>query len=157
MSVPATPTGMTGVLSYLYVRNAAAAIEFYKTAFGATEGLRLTMPDGTICHAEVKIAGGTLMLAEEMEQWGNKGPQTLGGASCGYMFYVDDCDAVFAQALAAGGTLMRPVEDHFYGDRAGTLVDPFGHVWTVATHKEDVATDEIERRMLAWMASAQAA
>lgn len=148
-----TPAGYHTLTPYLHVRDSAAAIAFYEKAFGAEEVMRLTMPGGGVGHAEVKIGGSRFMLADENEQWGNKGPQTLGGASGGYAIYCDDSDALFAQAVAAGATVVMPVSDQFYGDRSGTVADPFGHKWTIGTHKEDVPPAEMQKRMDAFMAS----
>ena len=140
------PDGYHTVTSYLMVRNAAAAIEFYKKAFGAVELMRFPGPDGKIMHAEVKIGDSPVMLAEEMPDNGFVGPQSLGGAGVSLLLYVDNVDASFAQAVAAGATVRRPVQDQFYGDRSGTLADPFGHVWSISTHVEDVSPEEIDRR-----------
>ena len=151
MSVQAIPHGYHTLVPYLHVPSAAAAIDFYVEAFGAVETLRLTMPGGAIAHAEVKIGDSAIMLGDENPQWGNKSPKTLGGATGGYMIYVDDVDAAFAKAVAAGATLLRPVMDQFYGDRSGTVTDPFGHNWTLATHIEDVPVSEMQSRMDAWL------
>jgi PhnB protein len=147
MAVNPVPADYAGVTSYLIIRDAAKAIDFYKRAFGATEMFRMPMPDGKIGHAEIKIGGGIVMLADEMPGTVCKSPQTLAGTPIGLMFYVPDVDAVFARALAAGGKEVKPLQNQFYGDRSGTLTDPFGHVWTVATHVEDVSPEEIDRRM----------
>ena len=144
MAVAPIPAGYHSVTPYLVVRGAADAIAFYKKAFDATELLRLPLPGGKIAHAEVKIGDSPVMLADESDEY--RGPQPGGGAPVSLMVYVTDVDRVFAQALAAGAKAMRPVADQFYGDRLGTLVDPFGHVWSLATHVEDVAPDEIDRR-----------
>jgi PhnB protein len=147
--VQAIPTGYAGVTSYLIIRDAARALEFYKKAFGATELMRFPGPDGRIGHAEIKIGEGVVMLADESPAMGHKSPQTLGGTPVSLMFYVPDVDARFANALAAGATVLNPLKDQFYGDRSGTLTDPFGHVWTIATHTEDVSAEEMQRRMAA--------
>jgi PhnB protein len=141
------PVGYHSVTPYLMVRDAARAITFYRNAFGADEVMRFNGPDGRVAHAEVKIGDSHVMLADEMPDQGFVGPQTLGGAGVSLMLYVDDVDATFAQALAAGATVRRPVADQFYGDRVGTLADPFGHVWSVGTHREDVSVEEMQRRM----------
>jgi PhnB protein len=141
------PDGYHSVTPYLTVRGAAQAIEFYKAAFGAVELVRMPMPDGSIAHAEVKIGDSPVMFGEENPAWGNKSPQALGGTPAGLMIYVDDCDAVFDRAVAAGATVMKPLANQFYGDRSGTVIDPFGHAWTVATHVEDVAPEEMQKRM----------
>ena len=141
------PAGYHSVTPYLIVRNGAAAIEFYKKAFNALELMRFPGPGGKIMHAEVKIGDSPVMLADEMPDEGHVGPQTLGGVGISMMLYVEDVDKQFAQAVAAGATEKRPVQDQFYGDRSGTLVDPFGHVWTIGTHKEDLSMDEVKKRM----------
>lgn len=145
--VEAVPSAYRGVTSYLILRDAARAIDFYEKAFGAQRGLRLDHQDGTVAHAEVVIAGGHLMMSEEKVEMGHKSAQTLGGSPVSLMFYVPDVDRAFAQALAAGGTQFRAVQDQFYGDRSGTLTDPFGISWTIATHIEDVTPEEVNRRM----------
>ena len=145
------PAGYHSVTPYLMVRNAVSAIAFYREAFGAEELMRFEGPAGRIAHAEVKIGDSHVMLADEQPGEGFVGPQTLGGAGASLMLYVEDVDKTFARAVAAGATARRPVADQFYGDRVGTLTDPFGHVWTVATHKEDVTIDEAKRRMEAMM------
>jgi PhnB protein len=147
--VQAIPAAYAGVTPYLIVRDAARAIDFYKKAFGATEVMRLPAPGGKIGHAEIKIGEGMVMLADESPEMGHKSPQTLGGTPISLMFYVPDVDAQFAGAIAAGGTVTQPLKDQFYGDRSGTLTDPSGHIWTIATHTEDVAPDEMDRRMKA--------
>ena len=139
------PAGYHSVTPYLMVRDAARAIAFYRDAFDAHEVMRFNGPDGRIAHAEVTIGDSYVMLADETDEFA--GPQTLGGAGVSLMLYVDDVDATFARALAAGATERRAVADQFYGDRNGTLVDPFGHVWTIATHIEDVSVDEAKRRL----------
>ena len=141
------PTGYHDITPYLIVRNAVVAIDFYKKALNAVELMRFPGPGGKIMHAEVKIGDSPVMLAEEMPEEGYVGPQTLGGVGVSMMLYVEDVDTRFAQAIAAGATIKRPVQDQFYGDRTGTLVDPFGHVWSIGTHKEDVSTEELQRRM----------
>ena len=145
------PAGYAGVTSYLIVRHAARAIDFYKQAFGATELMRFPGPDGKIGHAEIKIGEGVVMLADESPERGHKSPQALGGTPVSLMFYVPDVDARFAKAVAAGATIMNPLKDQFYGDRSGTITDPFGHVWTIATHSEDVSAEEMQRRLAAMM------
>ena len=141
------PAGYHSVTPYLMVRDAARAIAFYRNAFDADEVMRFKGPDGRIAHAEVKIGDSHVMLADESPHQEFVGPQTLGGAGVSLMLYVDDVDATFAQALAAGATVRRPVADQFYGDRVGTLADPFGHVWSIGTHREDVPVEEMQRRM----------
>ena len=146
MTVPAQPPGYHSVTPYLAIRGAAQALDFYARAFGATETLRLPMGE-LIGHAEIRIGDSIVMLADEME--GHAGPQTLGGKTVSLMIYTDDVDAMFARAIAAGATAKRPVENQFYGDRTGVLVDPYGHVWSIATHVEDVPGEEIARRLAA--------
>jgi PhnB protein len=147
MPVRAIPEGYSSVTPYLIVSGAARAIDYYKMAFGATEIMRMGGPDGKIAHAELQIGNSRIMLADEMPEMGHKSPLTLGGSGTGLMLYVDDVDDTFARAITAGGTTVRGVQDQFYGDRSGTLDDPFGHQWTVATHVEDVEPDEMQRRM----------
>jgi PhnB protein len=147
--VQAVPAGYAGVTAYLIIRNAARALEFYQRAFGATEVMRLPGPNGTIGHAEIRIGEGHVMLADENVDMGYRSPETLGDSPVSLMFYVDDVDARVARAVAAGATVKHPVKDQFYGDRSGSVTDPFGYVWTIATHTEDVAPDEMQRRMAA--------
>ena len=149
--VQAIPSAYAGVTPYLIVRDAARMLEFYKNAFGATEVMRLPGPDGKIGHAEIKIGAGMVMLADESPERGHKSPLTVGGAPVGLMFYVADVNTQFPKAIAAGATVKEPLKDQFYGDRSGTLVDPSGHVWTIATHTEDVSPDEMDRRIKAMM------
>lgn len=155
--VQAIPAGYAGVTAYLIIRGATRALDYYKKAFGAVELMRFPGENGTIGHAEIKISQGVVMLADEMPQMGYNSPQSIGGTPVSLMFYVTDVDAHFAQAIAAGGTVKQEVKDQFYGDRSGTLVDPFGHVWTIATHKEDVSVEEMQKRMAAMMTSGQGA
>jgi len=143
------PEGYHSVTPYLIIKGAADAIEFYKKAFEATELFRMTQPDGKIGHAEIRIGDSTIMLADEFPEMGHKSPTTLGGSAVSLLIYVDNVDAVFAQALAAGATEERAVEDKFYGDRSGSLVDPFGHIWHIATHTEDVSPEEMQKRATA--------
>ena len=150
------PAGYHSLTPYLAVRDASAAIAFYAKAFGATEVLRMAMPDGSVAHAEVQVGDSRFMLSDENPAWGNLSPQSVGGCTGGLMLYVEDADAVYAQALAAGATAVRPVADQFYGDRSGTVLDPFGHKWTVGTHVEDVPHAELQARMDAMMAGAPA-
>jgi PhnB protein len=140
------PAGYHTVTPHLVCRGAAKAIEFYKKAFGAEEVLRLAMPDGRLAHAEINIGGSMIMLHDEAPDWKAFSPQTVGDTSVSIMLYVNDVDAVFKRAIAAGATSTMEVADQFYGDRAGGLKDPFGHKWHIATHIEDVAPDEIQLR-----------
>lgn len=146
MSVKPIPDGYTTVTPYLIIRGAAAAIDFYKSAFGATELMRLPGPEGKVMHAEIKIGSSIVMLADEFPEMGFNGPQTLGGSPVGILLYVEDADALFHKAIQAGATEKKPLADQFYGDRSGTVEDPFGHVWTVATHVEDLTQEEIDKR-----------
>jgi PhnB protein len=148
------PEGYHSVTPHLIIRGAGEAIDFYKKAFGATELFRFPAPDGKIGHAEIKIGDSPIMLADEFPDMGYKGPQTLGGSPVSLMIYVDDVDTVFDRAVAAGAKTREAVSDKFYGDRIGTLEDPFGHVWHVSTHKEDVSAEEMERRAKAASAAA---
>jgi PhnB protein len=134
------------VTPYLAIRNAAAAIEFYRKVFDATETLRLAEPSGRIGHAEITIGGAPIMLSDEYPEMDVRGPEAIGGTPVGIHLYVPDVDAVFARAVAAGAKPVRKPEDQFYGDRAATLIDPFGHRWFLATRKEDVSVDEMNRR-----------
>ena len=154
MPVSPIPAGYHTVNPYITVRGAAKAIEFYKRAFDAREVMRFEMPGGVVAHAEVEVAGSRVMLADEMPEWGNRGPESLGGASGGLCVYVPDVDAAFAKAVAAGAKALKPVQDQFYGDRSGTVLDPFGHVWTFATHIEDVSVEEMQRRFAAFASQA---
>ena len=154
MPVKTQPDGYHAITPYLVLDGATRAIEFYRSVFGATELARLDQPDGRIGHAELRIGDAMLMLADEAPAMGFRGPAAIGGTPVSLLLYVDDVDAVFARAVAAGATALRPVKDEFYGDRAGTLRDPFGHVWTVATHVEDVSPDEMQRRMASLSAGA---
>lgn len=149
MAVAPIPAGYHSVTPYLIVDGAVRAIEFYKQAFGAVELMRLPGPDGKLMHAEVKIGDSPVMLADEGN--GQHAPQPGATPPVSFMIYVPDVDRVFARALAAGATEQRPVTDQFYGDRMGMLVDPFGHVWGIATHVEDVAPEEIDRRFAQMM------
>jgi PhnB protein len=144
------PKEYSGVTPYLSVNDAASAIEFYKKGFGATEIMRLPDPSGKIGHAEVKIGKALIMLADENPDYGNLSPKTLGGSAVRLHMYVENVDAFFEKAVAAGAKILIPVADQFYGDRSGRLEDPFGHVWLVSTHTEDVAPEEMQKRMEAY-------
>ena len=136
---------------YLIVNNACAAIEFYQQVFTATALIRLAAPDGKIAHAELKLASGHIMLADEYPEMGYKSPNTLGGSPVSIYLLVDDVDATFAAALAAGAQCMQAVSDQFDGDRRGSLIDPFGHIWLLATKQETVSYAEIAARFSAMM------
>src|SRR5436305_8274179 len=152
MAVKPIPDGYHTVTPYLICKDAARAIDFYKSAFGATELLRMDGPGGTVAHAEIKVGNSPIMLSEGCPQMGFRDPHALGGTPVSICLYVEDSDAVTETAIAAGATVLRPITDQFYGDRSATLTDPFGHVWTVATHKEDVTPEECARRAQEWMA-----
>ena len=143
------PDGYHTVTPYLIVKGAAQAIEFYKKAFGATEMLRMARPDGRIAHAEIKIGDSPVMLADEFPEMEARSPQSFGGTPVSIMLYVEDVDTIFSQAVAAGAKVQRPVADQFYGDRTGGVEDPFGHVWYIATHTEDVSPEEMRKRAAA--------
>ena len=147
MPVKTIPEGYHSVTPHLIVRGAAEAIDFYRKAFGAVELFRFPSPDGKIGHAEIKIGDSAIMMADEHPDMGYKGPLTIGGSPVSLMIYVEDVDTVFNQAVAAGATIKEALEDKFYGDRMGTVTDPFGHVWHISTHKEDVSMDEMQERM----------
>jgi len=149
MPVKPVPDGYHTITPYLYVKGAAKAIDFYKAAFGAEEIMRFPAPDGRIAHAEIRIGDSPIMLADEHPEMDVLGPQSRGGTTAGFAVYVPDVDQRVARAVAAGAKIVRPVQNQFYGDRSGTLNDPFGHQWTLATHVEDVPPAEMERRMKA--------
>jgi PhnB protein len=146
MAVKPIPDGYHSVTPYLIVRGGARAIEYYTKAFGAVELFRMDAPGGKLGHAEIKIGDSIVMLADEHPEMGANSPETLGGPGVHLMIYVEDCDAVFNRAVAGGATETRALQDQFYGDRSGTLTDPFGHSWTIATHKEDLSPEELQRR-----------
>jgi PhnB protein len=146
MSDQPIPTGYHTLTPYLIVQDAAAALGFYREALGAVERLCLKGPSGKVTHAEMQVGDSIFMLADEFPEMGFVGPRTYGGSPVSLLLYVEDVDACFAQAVATGAKALRPVKDQFYGDRAGTLQDPYGHVWTIATHLEDLSPEEIDRR-----------
>jgi PhnB protein len=156
MATKSIPDGYHSVTPYLIVKGGAEAINFYKRAFGAVEQMRMASPDGRIGHAEIKIGDSVIMLADEHPELGHRSPQSLGGAGVSLMVYVDQVDEVFKQAVASGAKELRPLKNQFYGDRSGTLQDPFGHQWTLATHIEDVAPDEMRRLAEKFMQSTDA-
>jgi PhnB protein len=152
MAAKPIPDGYHTVTPYLICRGAAKALEFYKEAFGAEELFRMPRPDGRVMHAEIRIGDSPIMLADEVAEMQALSPASLGGSPVGILLYVEDVDARFDRAIRAGGTVVRPVQDQFYGDRSGTLLDPFGHKWTIATHKEDLSLEEVRKRASAMAA-----
>jgi len=151
MTVQAVPTGYHTLTPYMTVRDAARAIEFYKQAFGAVERGAMKGPDGKVMHAELIIGDSIVMLADEQPQFGALSPQSTGGTGMGLHIYVEDVDSAFDQAVKAGAKVEMPVGDMFWGDRYGKLADPFGHKWSIATHKADLSAEEMERGMKAMM------
>jgi PhnB protein len=147
--VKPVPEGYRNVTPYLIVSDGAGAIDFYRRVFGATERLRMDAPDGKVGHAELELGDSVVMLADEFPDWGARSPKTVGGSPVIVHVYVDDVDAVVRSAVAAGATVVREVENQFYGDRSGLVEDPFGHLWNVGTHVEDVAPEELRRRAAA--------
>jgi PhnB protein len=143
------PDGYHNVTPYLVIKGAAAAIDFYKKAFGAVEIMRMPQPDGRVGHAELKFGDSYVMMADEFPEMDVVSPKTLGNSPVGLLLYVDDVDKTVERAVALGATIKKPVADQFYGDRNGTIEDPFGHKWTVAVHLEDVTPEEMKRRMAA--------
>ncbi len=143
------PEGYHTATPYLIVKDAASAIEFYKKAFGATELMRMAAPSGKVMHAEIRIGNSPIMIADEFPEMGARSPQSLGGSPVSIFLYVEDVDALASQAIAAGAKVSMPVQDQFWGDRYGKLTDPFGHIWDIATHKEDVTPEEIYKRAAA--------
>jgi PhnB protein len=147
MAVRAIPEGYSTVTPYLIINGAAQAIDYYTRAFGAKELMRFPGPNGRIAHAEIQIGNSRVMLGDTSPEMRQTDPKSLGGSATGLMLYVDDVDNVFMRAIEAGGNVRDAVKDQFYGDRSGTMEDPFGHVWTIATHVEDVSEAEMQRRM----------
>ncbi|HEY2960994.1 MAG TPA: VOC family protein [Pyrinomonadaceae bacterium] len=147
-NVKPIPEGYHSVTPYLIISGAADALDYYKKAFGAVELFRMDH-GGKIGHAEIKIGDSPIMLADEQPEMGYRSPKSLGGTPVSIMIYVEDVDTIYKRAIAAGGTEVKALQDQFYGDRSGTLTDPFGHVWTVATHKEDVTEEEMNKRLAA--------
>ena len=144
--VTAIPAGCNSINLYLVVPDSAEAVKFYEKAFGATSGSCMKGPDGKIVHAEIQIGNSTIMLSDEKPEWEMKSAQTLGGSPASIHLYVEDCDAAFDQAVAAGCTTISPVENMFWGDRYGKVADPFGFQWGIATHIEDVSEEEMAKR-----------
>src|SRR2546427_12679815 len=147
-TVKPIPVGYHTVTPYLIIKGAADAIDFYKRAFGATELFRMDH-DGKIGHAEIKIGDSPIMLADESPEMGHRSPQSLGGSPVSILLYVEDVDSLFNQAVSAGAKVQKPVQDQFYGDRIGGVTDPFGHVWYIRTHKEEVSPEEMRKRAAA--------
>ncbi len=150
-TVDAIPKGYEGAMPYLIVKGAARALEFYQKAFGATEIMRVAGQGGSVGHAEIKIGKAIIMLADEFPELNCKSPQSFGGSPVSIMVYVQDVDAFVKQAVVAGAKVITPVENKFYGDRSGSLEDPFGHHWHFATHVEDVPEDELAKRAETFM------
>jgi PhnB protein len=148
-NVKPIPDGYHSVTPYLFIRGAGRAIDFYKKVFGATEIVRLPGPIGQIMHAELKIGDSIIMMADENPKMGAMSPQTAGGISVSLHVYIENVDDVVQKAIDSGAKLLRPIANQFYGDRSGTLIDPFGHMWSVATHVEDVPPEEMKKRMAA--------
>jgi PhnB protein len=146
MPVKPIPDGYHTVTPYLIVSGAARALDFYKKAFGATELMRMPGPGDKIMHAEIKVGDSPIMLADEFPERNIRGPQALGGSPVGIMLYVPDVDTVFNRTVAAGAKVDMPLANQFYGDRSGSVIDPFGHKWTISTHVEDVPPAEMEKR-----------
>jgi PhnB protein len=146
-AVKPIPDGHRTVTPYLAIKNAAKALDFYTRAFGAVESYKLMMPDGRVGHAEIRLGDSLIMLADEFPEYGGKAPDTLGGSPVSLHLYVEDVDNFVKKAVAAGAKERKPVADQFYGDRSGQLEDPFGHLWWVATHKEDVPPAEMQKRV----------
>jgi PhnB protein len=155
MAVKPIPDGYHSVTPYLIMRDASRAIDFYKRALGAVELFRFDAPGDKIGHAEIRIGDSVIMLADEYPDMGYRGPQSIGGSAVSLMVYVDDVDAQFKRAVEAGAKVRQELKDQFYGDRSGTIEDPFGHVWTIATHKEDLSSDEVMRRAQEYSRKAQ--
>jgi PhnB protein len=149
MAVKPIPDGYHSITPYLIVADGAGAIAFYQRVFGATLRLKLDGPGGKVGHAELEIGDGLVMLADEHPEMGALAPPTVGGTPVGLHVYLEDVDQVAAKAVAAGATLKRPVQNQFYGDRLGSIIDPFGHLWHISTHVEDVSPEEIGRRAAA--------
>ena len=154
MSVKPIPEGYHSVSPYITVQDSAKAIDFYKRAFGATEHARMQGPDGRIAHAEIKVGDSMIMLADETPMNDCKSPQSVGGTTVNLFLYVTDVDSVYNRAVSAGAKAVAQPQDMFWGDRFGKLLDPFGHSWALATHKEDVSPEEMQKRMKAAMAQA---
>jgi PhnB protein len=145
-STKVIPESYHSINTYLVVRNAPKAIEFYKKAFGAEERFRMHGPDGkTIMHADLKLGDSVFMLTEESKEMKAQSPESIGGSPVSMYVYVKDVDATFNKAVSEGAMVLMPVKDQFYGDRSGYLRDPFGHLWSIATHKKDLSPDELRK------------
>jgi PhnB protein len=155
--VKAIPECLHSLTPHIVVKDAPKLIEFYKRAFGATEKYRMTMPDGGIGHAELQIGDSVLFLSDEFPQSATRAPASIGGTSMALHLYVQDADAVFRQAVQAGATIKSPMADMFWGDRYGQVADPSGHLWSIATHREDLTPEEMKKREQQWLASMQQA
>lgn len=142
----ALPADYHTISPYLVIKGAAKAIDFYKKVFYASELMRMNMPDGKIGFAELKIGDSLLLLSDEFTEMAAFGPHTLGGSPVRIHLYVDDVDAIIKKAVSAGAKLLRPAQDQFFGDRSASIEDPFGHIWSIATHKEDVSRSEMLKR-----------
>jgi len=140
------PEGYNSVTPYLVIKGAAKAIEYYKNVFGATVVVRMDGPDGKVGHAELQIGDSRIMLADENPAMGYRSAESIGASPVSLYVYMPDCDAIVEKAAKQGGKILKPVADQFYGDRSGFFQDPFGHLWGVATHKEDVSPEEMEER-----------
>jgi PhnB protein len=148
------PQGYNTVTPYLVIKGAAKAIDYYKNVFGATVVVRMDGPGGSVAHAELKIGDSHIMLADENLQMGNRSAESIGASPVSLLIYFPDCDAVVAKAIAGGAKVLKPVADQFYGDRSGFIQDPFGHLWGIATHIEDVSPEEMKERMKKLMPAA---
>ncbi len=148
------PKGYNSITPYLVIKGAAKAIDYYKSVFGATEVVRMNGPDGKVGHAELQIGDSRFMLADENPAMGNRSAETIGGSPVSLYVYLPDCDKIVEKAVAAGAKILKPVQDQFYGDRSGFIQDPFGHLWGIATHVEDVSEDEMKIRMKKMMSAA---
>jgi PhnB protein len=148
------PEGYHSITPYLVIKGAAKAIEYYKNVFGATVIVRMDGPNGTVGHAELQIGDSRIMLADENPAMGNRSAESIGASPVSLYVYLPDCDKVVQKAVAAGAKTLKPVEDQFYGDRSGFIQDPFGHLWGIATHKEDVSAEEMKERMKKLMPAA---
>jgi PhnB protein len=146
-NVSPIPQGYHSITPYLFIQGASSAIDYYKKVFGAEERMRMPGPDGRVMHAELQIGDSIVMLADENPEMGAKSPKTIGGAASSLHVYVRDVDTTTQKAVDGGGQLVRPVKNQFYGDRSGSIIDPFGHLWSIATHIEDVSPEEMKKRM----------